>query len=206
MSSNKGKRFPVDPPTREEMTRLFKACGTSNRGWRDQVLLMMMYRLGFRCGEACKVRFPQDVRRRPGGWTIRTVSPKGWDPKPDKDGKTRRPAKPRELQLDPKSQFILESWLARRGDKTGTLLSADSTVVHTSHVRRLMPILCKRAGIARRINPHSLRHAFASELIEEGNDIRQAQHLLGHNYLMTTIAYADHLQPRMSEVTSGRDW
>jgi len=204
---NRGKKFPTDPPTREEMALLFAACGSTPRGKRDQVLLMMMYRLGFRCAEACSVRWPQDVRRRNGGWTIRTVHPKGWDPKPDKTGKVRRPAKPRELALDPKAQFLLETWLAVRGDATGPLLVTETgRAVETSHARRLLKTLCRRAGIDRRINPHSLRHAFASELVDEGNDVRRVQNLLGHNYLMTTITYVDHLQPRLGEVTSGRTW
>lgn len=204
---NRGARFPVDPPTRDEMARIFAACGTSARGWRDQTLLMMMYRLGFRCAEACSVRWPQDVRRRPGGWTIRTATPKGWNPKASADGTKRRPAKPRELALDPKAQTILEFWLAHRGDATGTLLlTASGKRLQTSHARRLLPQLCRRAGIERRIHPHALRHAFASELIEEGTDIRAAQNLMGHNYLMTTITYVDHLKPRLAEVTSNREW
>lgn len=162
-ANNAGMRFPVDPPTREEVAALFAACGTSDRGWRDQCLLVLLYRLGCRCSEALSVKWPDDVRRKPGGWTVRIMHPKGWSPKPGKGGKRRRPARPRELGLDPKSVFILESWIARRGDARGPLLTTPAgTALTPAHVRRLLPSLCRRAGIYRRINPHALRHACGS--------------------------------------------
>jgi integrase/recombinase XerC len=189
------------------MAELFKACGSSNRGKRDQMLLVLLYRLGFRCNEACTVRFPEDVRRVEGGWQIRTVNPKGANPKPNAEGKVRRPAPPRTLSLDPKSQFILESWLAVRGGESGYLVETSRGArIENSHVRRLLKTLCRRAGITRRISPHALRHAFASELVEEHTDMRDIQQLLGHRYLTTTIEYIDLLRPRMGQITGERSW
>jgi site-specific recombinase XerD len=205
--SNRGKRFPVDPPTREEMTALFAACDeTTWLGKRDQCLLTLLYRLGLRCAEALSVNL-RDVRRQPGGMTVRVLRPKGWHPKTSGVGKTRRPARPRELGLDPKSQAIMEAWVEAREDRPGALICTRAGGrVQTSHVRRLVPALAKRAGISRRIHPHALRHAFASELLEEGTDLKRIQLLMGHRWLRTTAGYIEGLSPVVTEVTSEREW
>lgn len=213
---NRGEHYPVDPPTRDEVGRLFEACGDTWTGRRDACLLMLMYRLGLRCNEALTVKY-EDIRTivqrgMAAGQvtenevqTVRVMHPKGWSPKAGKSGKTRRPARPREAGLDDKSIGILQAWIEARGRQAGPLICTKAGKrINTSHVRRLMPTLAHRAGIPRRIHAHALRHAFAREMLEEGLNLKQIQHLLGHNYIATTAGYVEGLVPDVVGLTAER--
>ncbi len=60
---------------------------------------------------------------------------------------------------------------------------------HGSGVRRAIVRAAKRTGIARRVTCHTLRHSFATHLLERGSDIRTVQELLGHKSVETTQIY-----------------
>jgi site-specific recombinase XerD len=64
---------------------------------------------------------------------------------------------------------------------------------------------CRRARIAKRVTPHSLRHAFATHLLEAGENLRTIQLLLGHRSLATTARYLRMAPQSAGSITSPLD-
>jgi site-specific recombinase XerD len=93
------------------------------------------------------------------------------------------PLSPRLLQVlrDYWRGFRPATWLFP-GLKAGAALT-DGTV------QRVCKRMAKRAGLAKRISPHTLRHSFATHLLEAGVDLLSVQALLGHSHFNTTAKY-----------------
>ncbi|MBI2436727.1 MAG: tyrosine-type recombinase/integrase [Candidatus Magasanikbacteria bacterium] len=72
-------------------------------------------------------------------------------------------------------------------------------------IQKVVSHVAKNAGIAKHISPHTLRHSFATHLLENGTDIRYIQALLGHAKLETTQIYTHVATQNLQKITSPLD-
>ncbi|MBI5933282.1 MAG: integron integrase [Chloroflexi bacterium] len=76
--------------------------------------------------------------------------------------------------------------------------------VYETSIQKAVKLAARKAGITKPCGPHTLRHSFATRLLELGNDIRTIQELLGHKDVKTTMVYT-HVSMRGSGVVSPLD-
>lgn len=154
------------PFTREQIDAML----TSGAYRKTRAMILLGYYQGFRVSSIARVH-GRDLDLDAG--TIRTVG------KGNKD---------RTLPLHPMIAVLAESmppngyWFPARKNPTQPMASASAT--------NLITLAKKRAGILDpTLTPHSLRHAFGTDLVEEGVDIRVIQELMMHGSLATTQIY-----------------
>ena len=191
--SGRGRRFPVEILTPAEVQALLGACsGRAPTGIRNRALIAVLYRAGLRVSEALAL-YPKDADAKTG--TLVVLHGKG----------DRR----RTVGMDPGAFAILARWLDRRqalglGGRSPLFCTLKGRPLHSAYARALFPRLAKRAGIAKRVHPHGLRHTHAAELAREGVPLNIIQAQLGHANAATTSRYLDHIAPQQVIETMGR--
>jgi len=161
--------------SREEVTRMLDA----TTSLKHQAILSVAYGAGLRASEVTKLRIRDVDSER---MLLRVVCGKG--------GRHRNAMLAHDLLL------LLREWW-KVGRKEG-VMHPDGWLFPGVHylkpisyrqVHRIAAEAAHAAGITKRVGPHTLRHSFATHLLEDGVDIRIIQVLLGHAQLSTTSLY-----------------
>ena len=190
------RKLPPEVLSPDEVNALMAACkGDCYLAVRNRALIAVLYRSGLRIAEALSL-YPKDVDAERS--SIRVLRGKG--------GRSRT------VGIDAGGLEMLRPWLSRR-ERMGfngvqpLFCSAWGKPLGTGYVRRMLPTLARRAGIAKRVHAHGLRHTHAAELREEGVDIGVISKQLGHSDISTTARYLDHIAPwAVVEAVSARCW
>jgi integrase/recombinase XerC len=165
---------------REDMLRLLATPPAEEPlGVRDRAILETLYSAGLRVSELTGLN-GDDLDLDDGLATVR--------------GKGRRE---RLALLGPPAVFAVRLWLgqravivARRPRAAAALfLNRAGTRLSSRSVGRMLEKYLAQAGLDPRTSPHTLRHSFATHLLDAGADIRSVQELLGHRSLGTTQIY-----------------
>jgi integrase/recombinase XerD len=117
--------------------------------------------------------------------------------------------KDRNAMLSPQLLALLRLWW-KEGRRRGVMLPhgwlfpgrSPADPISTRQINRAIHQAAEAAGIRKRVSPHTLRHSFATHLLEQDVDIRVIQVLLGHNKLDTTALYARVATKTIRSVTS----
>ncbi len=158
-------------------------------GCRDRAMLETLYATGLRVSELVELRL-NELRVNPG--VVQIVG---------KGGKERL------VPLGESAMDAVDTYLrTARGDLLNTRTSDYVFVTRrgTAMTRQAFWQLIKRyakiAGIKTALSPHTLRHAFATHLLNHGADLRSVQMLLGHSDLSTTQIYTHVAQERLKNL------
>jgi integrase/recombinase XerD len=151
-------------------------------GLKARVMLSLAYGCGLRAGEVVKLNVGDiDSAQK----IIRIVQAKG--------------RKDRNVMLPSDILGLLRDWWKERptgqdkdvpGPERMLFPGYRGKNLSTRQISRLFLLTAREAGITKRVTLHTLRHSFATHLLERGVDIRVIQALLGHSKLTTTARYA----------------
>jgi len=161
-----------------EIEKLIKAIDLSKpQGHRNKAIIETLYGAGLRVSELVNLRLT-DIHKAEG---FLTVLGKG--------------NKQRMVPLGSSAIKAIELYLEQRRrlpvihDENIVFLNQRGKKLTRVMVFTIIKELAQKAGIRKKISPHTLRHSFATHLIEAGADLRAVQEMLGHESILTTEIY-----------------
>lgn len=180
----------LDLISREELERLLSGgAGQNLKNLRDRAILETLFSTGLRVAELCSLNRDLDLTRD-------ELSVKG------KGGRIRV------VFLSPLAKAAIKRYLEQRRDLDPALFariakknqSVEELRLSHRGVERVVRHRAATAGISKKVTPHVLRHSFATDLLENGADLRSVQALLGHASIGTTEIYTHVTDKHLREV------
>ena len=140
---------------------------------RDYTILMLLYVSGIRVSELVDLE-QEDVDLL-------------WSRMEIKKGKGMRG---RFTPINHKTSQAIKNYLIERKSKEKRIfLSKNGKPLSVRDIQRIVDKYIQKVGIQKKISPHSLRHSFATHLLDRGADLKDVQELLGHRSIATTQIY-----------------
>lgn len=157
---------------------------------RDAALLEFLFSTGLRVSELCALD-RDSVNLQKNEFSVR-----------GKGGKIRV------VFVSERAKSALRRYLLQRGDISPALfvsvprgkIASEPTRLTPRTIQRILKHYALRAGISKKITPHTLRHMFATDLLVNGADIRSVQIMLGHASIATTQIYTHLTDKQLREV------
>ncbi|MEA1993375.1 MAG: tyrosine-type recombinase/integrase, partial [Euryarchaeota archaeon] len=149
---------------------------------RDKLIMQMLYAAGLRVSELHKLNIDNIE-----GMKIYVRLGKG--------------AKDRVVFIDKNTKKLLKRYLKeRKNDKKAVILNKNGKRMSQRSMQYIVKKYAKKAQIKKNITPHTLRHTFATHLLQNGADVVVIKDLLGHSDLSTTQIYT-HVTNKYKEDT-----
>ena len=173
-----------------DVTRLLAAPGRDSiLGLRDRALLEVLYATGARISEATWLQC-EGINDRIGFLKVR--------------GKGSRerivPIGRRALRHIAEYRVRARPRLLRGGESPYLFLSQKGGKLRRESAWRIVKKYCRQLGLPADVSPHTLRHSFATHLLERGADLRAVQEMLGHANVVTTQIYTHVNQRRLRSI------
>lgn len=170
----------LDLITSEELNRLLSGPNdekNEQKRLRDKAILELFFSTGLRVSELCSL--PRDLDLTKDEFSVR--------------GKGE---KVRVVFLSQEAKDAVKAYLQKRADITSALLFN----LTPRSVERLVKYYSIKAGISKKVTPHVIRHSFATDLLQNGADLRSVQMLLGHANITTTQIYTHLTDKHLKEI------
>jgi site-specific recombinase XerD len=180
----KDKKLPV-VLSQEEVAKILSSIDNI----KHKAILMLVYSAGLRVGEVVRLK-PEDIDS-----TRMLIHIKG------AKGRKDRYTLLSEIVLE----ILREYWRKYKPEKWLFEGARKDRYITTRTVDKIMEHACEKAGIKKDVSVHTLRHSFATHLLEGGTDLRYIQELLGHQSSKTTEIYTHVSTQSLGKIKSPLD-
>ncbi len=169
----------LDLLSSEDLERLLDAPkGTSAKILRDKAILELFFSTGLRISELCNLKI-DNVNLKRDEFSVR-----------GKGGKIRV------VFLSDRAKEAIKKYSEKRGEIDNEKLFP----MTPRSIQRMIKRYAIAAGISKKVTPHVLRHSFATDLLQNGADLRSVQAMLGHANISTTQIYTHFTDKQLKEV------
>jgi site-specific recombinase XerD len=167
-----------------ELERLLNAPSDETlKDFRDKAILELLFSTGLRVSELCSLN-NDSINLERDEFSIR--------------GKGE---KVRVVFISPNAKDAIKKYISKRSDMDDALFVQKKSIRLTRRsIERIVKQYAIKAGISKKVTPHVIRHMFATDLLQNGADIRSVQAMLGHSNISTTQVYTHVTDKQLREV------